>query len=205
VDERTILNRRIAIGEGISKLLEAMAVGIGREITLNKIVEFALYMNSTTWLIPCKQIFKVHPNLASSGFVKLQTHIHEIIRESGVEPVTNKEIFLGPLKIRRMVVTLQDVRKEIEAPKNHGKQSAPFRVVVGFKIKSIGYQRLDGDAVEGMRHGHCMSHGGWRPSIDWCSDGRRRERAGAGASAVAGGGNQSHEHRIAGCRWRKIP
>jgi hypothetical protein len=56
-------------------LLKLKIVVMGRQISLNKIVEFALQMNSTTRLVACEKILKMHQDLGSGGATKFQAHI----------------------------------------------------------------------------------------------------------------------------------
>jgi hypothetical protein len=44
----------------------------------------------------------MHPNLASSGAFKAQAHIQQFFRNSGVNPITDEKIILGPLDISGM-------------------------------------------------------------------------------------------------------
>jgi hypothetical protein len=111
--------------------LEAMTIGIGGEITLNKIMEFTLQMNNTTRLVSCEKAVEMDPNLASSRALELQTHIHHILRYSGIEPIADKKVLLSPLKIRGKSGIRFDMRKEIEPAENHLEHGAPLGVIVG--------------------------------------------------------------------------
>jgi hypothetical protein len=56
----------------------------------------------------------MNQNLASSRALELQTHIHHILRYSGIELITNKKVLLSPLKIRGKSGIRFDMKEEIE-------------------------------------------------------------------------------------------
>jgi hypothetical protein len=51
-------------------------------------------------------------------------------RDGGIDPVTDEEIFLGPLNVIRMSGVIFDMMKKVEAAENHGEESTPLDVVV---------------------------------------------------------------------------
>jgi hypothetical protein len=123
-------------------------------------VEFTLQMNNMIDLVVCKEVVKMHPNLARRRTTKVKTHVHHILRDSGVKPVTGKEIFFRPLKIVRRVGVRVDMSEEVELAKNHLEQGAPLGVVVGLQVQCVRYKRLDVDVVDGLRHGNARGRAG---------------------------------------------
>jgi hypothetical protein len=119
---------------------------------LNKVVEITLQMNSMTSLVTCKEVAKMDPNLAGSRATKAQTQVHLILRDSGVKPVTDKKIFLRPLKIVKRDVIRVDMSEEVEPAKNHLEHSVPLGVVVGLQVQCLRHKGLGVDVVDGFRH-----------------------------------------------------
>jgi hypothetical protein len=175
MDQSAVKNRRITISERIGQLLEVMTIGIGGEITLNKIMEFTLQMNNTTRLVSCEKAAEMDPNLASSRALELKTHIHHILRYSGIEPIADKKVLFSPLKIRGKSGIRFDMRKEIEPAENHLEQGAPLGVIVGLYVQGIWNQRLDVDVVDGLRHGNTrrsvrgVTDERTRGQVRWCT------------------------------------
>jgi hypothetical protein len=76
-----------------------------------------------------------------SRVTKLYTHIHQVLRDSGVDPITNKKIFGGPLN----VADRNDIifhMMEIKPPKDHGEEGPPLGVVVHLKIQRVWQRDL---------------------------------------------------------------
>jgi hypothetical protein len=93
-------------------------------------VEFTLHMNGAARLVALEQVGKMHPDLSCSWAFELQTHVHEILRKSGVKPIINEKIFFGPLNISGMSGVVEDVRQEIETHENNCEEHAPLGIVV---------------------------------------------------------------------------
>jgi hypothetical protein len=73
----------IIIGEGVGQLLEPMIVIVRHHLALPGIMELTFKVDNVAWFISCKHATEVHPNLATSGAMKLYAHIQQISRDSG--------------------------------------------------------------------------------------------------------------------------
>jgi hypothetical protein len=61
----------------------------------------------------------MHPYHTSGGASKLHTHIHQILKNNGVDPVTNKKVLGGPLDVSSMNCVVFNMVKKIKATKDH--------------------------------------------------------------------------------------
>jgi hypothetical protein len=109
-----------------------MTIVVGHHLTLNKIVEFTLKVDITTRFVASEEIANMNPYLACGGTVKMETHIHEILRNSRVERITDKEILHGLSHIVGMSIITLNVGKKVELTKHHLKESAPFYIIVDY-------------------------------------------------------------------------
>jgi hypothetical protein len=99
MDQGTILNRSVAVGKRVGQLTKFMTIVVGHHLALNEIVEFTLKVNNTAGIVVGEEIADMNPYLASSATAKMETHIHEILKDFRVEPITDKEILCGPSQI----------------------------------------------------------------------------------------------------------
>jgi hypothetical protein len=124
------------------QLLKTVAIIVGLHLPLGEVVQFTLKMHSTTGFIAIEEVAEMNPDHVSSGAVKLQAYVHQILRDSRIEPVTNKKILGGPLNVSSMHGIVFDMVKKIEAAKHHKEQGAPLGVVVRLKIQVYGMRDL---------------------------------------------------------------
>jgi hypothetical protein len=57
-----------------------MTIVMGHHVTLDKIMKITLKVNGVTGLVSCKETTKVHPDLMSSGAMKLNAHVQQFFR-----------------------------------------------------------------------------------------------------------------------------
>jgi hypothetical protein len=108
-------------------------------------------VNNIARFVAGEEIADMKPYLVSSGTAKMETHIHEILRDCRVETITNKEILCGLSQIIRMSIITLDMGKKVESTKHHLKESTPLCIVVGLHICCVGYEGFDGDVVNSLR------------------------------------------------------
>jgi hypothetical protein len=95
MDQGTILNNSIAVGKRVGQLTKPMTIVVAHHLALNEIVEFTFKVNNMARFVAGEEIADMKPYLVSSGTAKMETYIHEILRDCRVEPITNKEILCG--------------------------------------------------------------------------------------------------------------
>jgi hypothetical protein len=132
----------ITVDQRVGQLLETMIEVIGRHLALSEIVQFTLKMHGVTRLVAIKQVVKVYLDHTGSRATKLHTHIHQVLKDSGVDPITNKKIFDGPLNVGDRNAIIFHMMKEIKPPKDHGEEGPPLGVVVRLKIQHVWQRDL---------------------------------------------------------------
>jgi hypothetical protein len=110
-------------------------------------------MHGMTGLVASKEVLRVTPDLSSSGTMKFQAHVKEIFGDCGVNPIAHKEIFIGPFEVSMINGIVFNMVKKTITTKDRGKESAPFGLIVGLQIQSVGNEGFNGDSMNGMREG----------------------------------------------------
>jgi hypothetical protein len=69
VNQGPIGDRGIAVIKRVGKLMESVTEVISRHLALNNIVDLTLQMNDSVGFGACKEVRKMHPNIAGGGIL----------------------------------------------------------------------------------------------------------------------------------------
>lgn len=118
-------------------------------------MKFSLKVHGATEFVTGEEVVQIRLNTVGGGILQLHDHLEQLFRDGVVDPRENSNVLLDPIRIGDVLSLGVNVALQVEMDKHHNEHGLP---VVRLEVKDEGHERLDVEALEGLRDGKDASH-----------------------------------------------